>query len=307
MSLSVACQCGARFTAKDELQGRTVRCPKCGGTLTISAAPSLPKVDTALAPGSSPPAASPAAPKIDTAPTAGRPSPATSPEAPQERALIVVETGLSITFFALVAMTACSAIMSIALIVAVSHPAGVVSVFLNGPAVMGRFVFLFFYWCFIASMASVVSLITGGLVCRTATGTRQEQTMIHAALAGPAVALAVVILLQLVGTMGNPLVAQIIIWLLMLLQLFSCAAFAIFVGAVGERFGNAGLRQQARLFSIFMGGVAGWLTLFMFLIRPGSSAGGKVVMSVTLLLLVGGCAWMTYLVYEARKAARRRA
>lgn len=35
MPIQVACQCGQRFAAKDELAGRTVKCPKCGSPLAI--------------------------------------------------------------------------------------------------------------------------------------------------------------------------------------------------------------------------------------------------------------------------------
>lgn len=37
MPIVVACQCGQRFQAKDELAGRTVKCPKCSSPLTIGA------------------------------------------------------------------------------------------------------------------------------------------------------------------------------------------------------------------------------------------------------------------------------
>jgi ssDNA-binding Zn-finger/Zn-ribbon topoisomerase 1 len=39
MALQVTCQCGQRFAAKDEMAGRTVRCPKCKEPLTIPASP----------------------------------------------------------------------------------------------------------------------------------------------------------------------------------------------------------------------------------------------------------------------------
>lgn len=37
MPIPVTCQCGASFSAKDELAGRTVRCPKCQNPLSIPA------------------------------------------------------------------------------------------------------------------------------------------------------------------------------------------------------------------------------------------------------------------------------
>ena len=45
MPIAVACQCGAKFAAKDELAGKTVKCPKCSQPLVIAAA--APGVPTA--------------------------------------------------------------------------------------------------------------------------------------------------------------------------------------------------------------------------------------------------------------------
>src|SRR5688572_14554857 len=37
MSIPVTCQCGQRFAANDQLAGKTVKCPKCGGALYVAA------------------------------------------------------------------------------------------------------------------------------------------------------------------------------------------------------------------------------------------------------------------------------
>jgi rRNA maturation protein Nop10 len=37
MAIKAACQCGQSFNARDELAGKTVKCPKCGGALKIPA------------------------------------------------------------------------------------------------------------------------------------------------------------------------------------------------------------------------------------------------------------------------------
>jgi hypothetical protein len=42
MPIPVACQCGAKFAAKDELAGKAVKCPKCGQPLKIPAAGGAP-------------------------------------------------------------------------------------------------------------------------------------------------------------------------------------------------------------------------------------------------------------------------
>ena len=45
MPVKVACKCGKKFTAKDELIGKVVKCPNCSKPLPIRppAAPSPPK------------------------------------------------------------------------------------------------------------------------------------------------------------------------------------------------------------------------------------------------------------------------
>ena len=35
MSISIACRCGRTLRVKDELGGRRVRCPDCGGTVAV--------------------------------------------------------------------------------------------------------------------------------------------------------------------------------------------------------------------------------------------------------------------------------
>src|SRR5262245_9812971 len=44
MPIKVQCACGAAFAAKDELAGRTVKCPKCQQPLAIPAAGAAPVV-----------------------------------------------------------------------------------------------------------------------------------------------------------------------------------------------------------------------------------------------------------------------
>ncbi len=62
MPISVVCQCGAKLNAKDELAGRSVKCPKCSQSIKIPAA------------GAEKPAASAAAP----ADKAAKPQPTTT-------------------------------------------------------------------------------------------------------------------------------------------------------------------------------------------------------------------------------------
>jgi hypothetical protein len=70
MPITVACQCGAKFAAKDELAGKAVKCPKCSQPLKI--------------PGGA--AASPSAPASKAAPKATPAKTATQPKAPTKPA-----------------------------------------------------------------------------------------------------------------------------------------------------------------------------------------------------------------------------
>ena len=54
MPITVSCQCGAKFAAKDELAGKAVKCPKCSQPLRI------PSAETPAVPAAKP---TPSAPK----------------------------------------------------------------------------------------------------------------------------------------------------------------------------------------------------------------------------------------------------
>ena len=42
MSITLTCRCQARIQVKDELAGRSVKCPKCGEVLTVPQPPAPP-------------------------------------------------------------------------------------------------------------------------------------------------------------------------------------------------------------------------------------------------------------------------
>ncbi|MDX1943809.1 MAG: hypothetical protein SFU86_00260 [Pirellulaceae bacterium] len=67
MPIKVACACGAAFAAKDELAGRTVKCPKCQQPLKIPAAGGSPVATTRTAAPQAPKqrASAPPAPAAD--------------------------------------------------------------------------------------------------------------------------------------------------------------------------------------------------------------------------------------------------
>ena len=67
MPIKVQCSCGAAFAAKDELAGKTVKCPKCKEPIRIGAA-STPAKSAAPAAGSKQAAANPAGAKSSAAP-----------------------------------------------------------------------------------------------------------------------------------------------------------------------------------------------------------------------------------------------
>jgi len=68
MPIKVQCACGKSFAAKDELAGKTVKCPACQQPLKI------PGASPASAPAK--PAAKPAAAKPAAKPAAAKPAPA---------------------------------------------------------------------------------------------------------------------------------------------------------------------------------------------------------------------------------------
>jgi DNA-directed RNA polymerase subunit RPC12/RpoP len=54
MSIAVTCRCGQKFNAKDELAGKTVKCPKCAQPLTISGPGSSPPKERGAPPSQAP-------------------------------------------------------------------------------------------------------------------------------------------------------------------------------------------------------------------------------------------------------------
>ena len=42
MPIVIACQCGKKLQAKDELAGKRVKCPQCGQPLTVPAPGDMP-------------------------------------------------------------------------------------------------------------------------------------------------------------------------------------------------------------------------------------------------------------------------
>jgi len=73
MPIKVACKCGQKFTAKDELAGKAVKCPKCGAGLRIpggASAPAGPK-PAAQRPAAKKPPVKKAPAKRPPAPTGG--------------------------------------------------------------------------------------------------------------------------------------------------------------------------------------------------------------------------------------------
>src|SRR5207253_9574216 len=74
MAIKVQCACGKAFAAKDELAGRTVKCPACQQPLKIPGGPATaaPAAKPAAAKPAAQPAAKPAAAKTAApAPAAG--------------------------------------------------------------------------------------------------------------------------------------------------------------------------------------------------------------------------------------------
>jgi hypothetical protein len=75
MPIKVQCACGKAFAAKDELAGKTVKCPGCQKPLKIAGEPAAAKTAAKPANGPGAAAATPAAAKT----VAGKPAPAKQP------------------------------------------------------------------------------------------------------------------------------------------------------------------------------------------------------------------------------------
>jgi len=79
MAITFTCACGQRLSARDDLQGKTTKCPKCGASLTIPAADpaapeaSQPAPSSVPAPRTTPPPV--IAPPLDDIPVREAPPP----------------------------------------------------------------------------------------------------------------------------------------------------------------------------------------------------------------------------------------
>ena len=88
MPIKVQCACGKAFAAKDELAGKTVKCPACQQPLKIPGGPA------AAAPAAKPAAAKPAAPGSSSKPAAPKPGGAAArPAAPTSASAPVTGAG----------------------------------------------------------------------------------------------------------------------------------------------------------------------------------------------------------------------
>jgi hypothetical protein len=208
MAITFTCQCGQRFSAPDEAQGKATKCPKCGASLTV------PRAEPARPQASPPPSGPPplhdvagvaeAAPVMP-APAGPAPGPLTpSPlrPRPDRRAWIIAGTGLAICYWALIVGGIAFGIMGLFIIVGTADPSALVSVF--GAAGTGRFAAMILPWCVLALLASSAVLVTGWLVCFAIperTGARQ---LVQGSVACVGIAVGVIVLLQVVALVTTP-------------------------------------------------------------------------------------------------------
>ena len=94
MTIPVICQCGQKLSARDDLLGKTVRCPKCGVSLTIRAAvPVARPLEASVPPPARPGAHTKPAAPLTPPPTGSQASPTLASEFPWKTAPIPRTTG----------------------------------------------------------------------------------------------------------------------------------------------------------------------------------------------------------------------
>ena len=203
MPIKVACQCGQRLSAKDELLGKRVKCPKCGGALTIRPAPAAAVIPLET------PAAAPAVPAAtavpqgaeftwpeDLGPAAVKPATAKSapsPAAADARGWIAVNTGLTICFLSLIVGGGGYAIIAITALVMMTDPETLQRLVNGGGGGLASLL----VWPLLAWLASCVSLATGWGVCCAVPKASKTRAMIQAVLGCVGAAIGMVLLMHL--------------------------------------------------------------------------------------------------------------
>ena len=216
MAIIVVCQCGQRLSARDELQGKRIKCPKCGSTLTIRPAPVAAPGETPHAAPTVPPVAkaiSPAAPAMPDAefpwsdasgPVAAMPAHGTSkisPAASDPRGWIVVDAGLAISFWSLLVGGGAFAVIAVVGLAAMSGPDFLPRLLSGGG---GGFLGILLIWSALAWLGSYVALATGWGVCWAVPRKTNTRPMIHAAIGAVAASLGIILFMQLVSLAMEP-------------------------------------------------------------------------------------------------------
>jgi hypothetical protein len=227
------------------------------------------------------------------------------------RAWIHTITGLNISFVSLFVHVIGFGIISLVVLIGVSDPSVMVNLGSGGGKLLG----LILPWCMFGVLASYVSLLTGwvvGCVVPERSGARQAAL---GAVGCVAAILGLLLLMQLITLVASPstmdgmqtlmTVMKGVTWLITLAWLGSYAAFAFFLGKLGDYFGHSRLGQLGLFFCFYQVAAALWMTLLMFVIEPRSEMMIRLIIFVTFALPLGGNGWLLYLNQEARKLVQR--
>ena len=346
MSIIVVCQCGQRFSAEDKLLGKRVQCPKCRVVLTIRPGPAAaPGEMPSASPAGHGQSGADVPWLADVTPAGAKPvpgKPAKSPAASEARGWIVLDTGLTICFASLIAGGAAFAVLTIAGLALMTGP-DLSSLLTGGSG--GNFVGILMLWSTLIWLGSFVALATGWRVCWAVPKETKAQPMIRAALGCVGAALGTILLLQLLGLamaastsgissapprrnaaeikkyeedvararkdresnakiMGY--VGNAFVWLSMLASLASTAAFALFLGLLGEYLGAAKWKQLATYFCMLQGAFAVWLTLSMCF-EGSSPTFMRFCMILTMLFILASYAGLIYLAHTTRRLVAEQA
>jgi hypothetical protein len=208
MAITFTCQCGQRFSAPDEAQGKATKCPKCGASLTVPRAePARPQ---ASPPPSGPPplhdvagvAASAPFMPAPAGPAAGPLTPSPLRPRPDRRAWIIAGTGLAICYWALIVGGIGFGIIGLMVVVGVADPATLTNVF-GGPGT-ARFAVMILLWSVVAWLASLVVLVTGWFVCCRIPERARARQLVQGSVACAGIVVGLLILMQLVSLVMMP-------------------------------------------------------------------------------------------------------
>jgi len=211
-----------------------------------------------------------------------------------ERAWIVTGVGLAIANVALwITLSGVAALF-------VSH---LLSQTLDGPAVT-NIVGAMFLWTIYGLVAAQVVLMTSWCVCLATPQQSAAKGWIQGAVIVPAVGLVVAMFISILAMMSKTGAQAIVTHLpaaLLTIDLSALACFALFLGKLGNFFGDVRLSHQGALCAGLQAVVLAWSLIAMYVLGTGTDSVANIMRSaVTAALFGGNAVWLGILVRRAR-------